>query len=127
MCKVWPSESPLLEFEEDWSSPESELKRYFKREVLIHIEKGMRKVGMEEGRGCPNCYSYGEICQFHKETAEVSWADMVRWQDCWVLVVFRGVDYFDYSRISSDMFVAAHRNWVERQARFSYAQWYAVE
>lgn len=110
-----------LDFDIVWSSPKETTRRYFQREVLVFIEKGMRECGFDTAGPCPNCYAYEEICYYHKEVKECSYQELKSSGESWIHVVFRDMDYMDFQRFKPADFEKAMANWKQRMDVFSWA------
>lgn len=114
---IVPSDIEVVAYTEvDWSCEEETIKRNFKRDVLPLIEKGVRYVGIEDGQGCPNCYSYGDICSFHEETGFVGF-DNIKGA-CTLTMIMRELNFFEYKKITGDDYVNIYNNWRERLFKF---------
>jgi len=96
-----------LDDERYWNSPMEQWKLTFSREVLVKIEKGVRKVGIDEdGSFCPNCYSYGDytLCdeEDHAKFVYVDWEQFKKNSNSWMFRVCKDVDILTYFRIDGD-------------------------
>jgi hypothetical protein len=106
-----------------WSCEEETIKRNFQRDVLPLIEKGIRYVGLcEDGQGCANCYSYGDICSFHEETDFVDFENIRG--GCTLTMVMQELNFFEFKKITGDEYVIIYNNWRERIEKFSNNQNY---
>lgn len=108
--------------EVDWSCEEETIKRAFRRDVLPLIEKGVRYVGIDNGRGCPNCYMYGDICPHHEETGFVGF-DHIK-EDCTLTVIMPRLDFFEFNKLTGDDYVVIYEHWREIINMFSRNQNY---
>lgn len=111
-----------VDYEIDWSCEKETIKRAFQRDVLPLIEKGIRYVGIENGQGCANCYSYGEICSFHEETGFVDFENIR--PDCTLTMFMQELNFFEFKKISGDSYVTMYKNWRERIEKFNWDQNY---
>lgn len=109
-----------VDYEVDWSSEQETIKRAFQRDVLPLIENGTRYVGIEDGQGCANCYSYGDICSFHEETGFVDFEDIR--SGCTLTMFMQELNFFEFKKISGDEYVVMYNNWRERVETFSWNQ-----
>ena len=96
-----------LDFERYWHSPMEQWKLVFSREVLPKIEKGVRKVGIDEdGSFCPNCYAYGDytLCDEtdHTEYVYVNWEQFRKNSNSWMFRVCKDIDILTYFRIDGN-------------------------
>lgn len=105
-----------------WSCERETIKRNFQRDVLPLIEKGFRYVGIEDGQGCANCYSYGDICSFHEETGFVDFENIR--DACTLTVVMRELNFYEFKKITGDDYVNIYNNWRERIEKFHRNQYY---
>lgn len=105
-----------------WSSKSEQIKSYFRREVLSLIEKGERLCGVDPSGPCPNCYAYKEICHFHEEIVYVSFDELKKHKNDTILIINPLLSYYDYSKISGEMYMKIYTNWRDRINTFSYNQ-----
>ena len=110
-----------LDFDIVWSSPKETIRRYFQREVLVFIEKGVRECGFDENGPCPNCYVYEEVCAEHYDVKDCSYQELLDSRVSWIHVVFRDMNYFEFTKFTPALFRAAIANWHERMDHFSWA------
>ena len=112
----------VVDYEVNWSCEREVLKRSFQRDVLPLIERGIRYVGIEDGQGCANCYSYGDICSFHEETGFVDFENIR--SGCTLTIFMQALNFFEFKKISGDEYVTMYNNWRERIATFGWNQDY---
>jgi len=98
-----------LDDERYWNSPMEQWKLVFSREVLVKIEKGVRKVGLDEdGSFCANCYLYGVSyagCMHHDDFVYVDWEQFKKNGNSWIVKVFPTIEVITYFQVKSDEFV----------------------
>lgn len=110
-----------LDFDIVWSSEKETIRRYFQREVLVFIEKGVRECGFDTVGPCPNCYAYEHICEYHEEVKECSYQELKNSIESWIHVVFKDMDYMDFQRFTPADFEKAMANWKQRMDVFKWA------
>ena len=97
-----------LDDERYWSSPLEQLKLVFSREVLPKIEKGVRKVGLDDdGSFCANCYYYGVSyagCMHHDDFVYINWEQFKKNGNSWIVKVFPTIEVTTYFQVKTDDF-----------------------
>ncbi len=74
---------------------------------------------LENGKPCPNCYTYMNICDDHEEFKYITFQQMKEARIDALLVMHPGIDYFGFKKVSPDMYVNMYENWRERIYTFS--------
>lgn len=105
-----------------WTSEREQIKLYFKREILSLIEKGERYCGIEPSGPCPNCYCYKEICHFHEELGYVTFEELKKAKNDINLIINPLLSYYDYNKITGDLYIKIYSNWRERINTFIWNQ-----
>jgi hypothetical protein len=111
---------PALDFDVDWSSEKECIRRYFKREVLPLLEKGLRECGLYEGKPCANCYIYQAVCSHHESTRMYSFEDIKSSNSAWVLCLLPSMSYLDFVKYNPQLHNDLASNWYQRMDTFKW-------